>query len=782
MGFTLWIPEELPLISMCATAGRLIACQLVTGLAGSTMRTRWNATVVTVICLFLVMGMLCNMLQAPDPTSAGWKYSLTVPQSKVPAALSHSPSLTQEGCDAPNDISEFNGNASVSFDPYSGLEMITSPNGSIPASNIVSQYAKAINVTVTPLKSANFEEVLLTVWGVGWNNESLNSTSPSSPSVWALLINATTGVATGELNDFKYFPPGATVYFNVTIVLAGGPAVYSPCPADSNIPFWGKNTFPSWGYLVGGGWPSANFTDDIKLTADPDVYNGTNPVDYQSVTMNMSSIAGNPIGLARVYYNVTFVNVTTGNKTSLPGNGLFYANQMLPLNSTNASTSLGPFAVYPWNETIVTFFFRAWELWSNSYVNLINSQFYTYDVAAQGPPNVPTIHSYYVIPPSIELGSWTNFTVNASGGIGSLSYTYTGLPNGCNSQNVSELACHPSAVGTFTVTVNVTDQAHQYVTASLGLNVVVLKQVNYSVTFNETGLPAGTAWYLNITGQPAVASVTTSASIALPNGTYSCSIATADKLYAPFLAVSNVTVSGGALFRSITFSMLTYAVKFTEVGLPNGTEWYLNVTGQPSVATLTAIADIALPNGTYSCAIATVDKEYATSLASSTFTVSGYQLNRSITFSLLAYTVMFNETGLPPGANWSVTMDGVHHSSTTDSIAFTEPNGTYSFTIQNTTRNTASPSSGMVIVSGANAVVHISFNRSFRGEAILLIIVVSVIAVIAVVAIILLLRRRKEKPMDVRRKDAPIDESQIYASANKPADTTPSPPTSPPKA
>ncbi len=65
------------------------------------------------------------------------------------------------------------------------------------------------------------------------------------------------------------------------------------------------------------------------------------------------------------------------------------------------------------------------------------------------------------------------------------------------------------------------------------------------------------------------------------------------------------------------------------------------------------------------------------------------------------YTVTFTEGGLPSGTSWSVTLRGTTQSSTSSSIAFTEANGTYAFTVGAVSGYTASPSSGSVTVNGA---------------------------------------------------------------------------------
>jgi len=73
------------------------------------------------------------------------------------------------------------------------------------------------------------------------------------------------------------------------------------------------------------------------------------------------------------------------------------------------------------------------------------------------------------------------------------------------------------------------------------------------------------------------------------------------------------------------------------------------------------------------------------------------------------YTVTFTESGLPSKTSWSVTLNGNLESSTGTSISFTEPNGTYSYSVGSVSGYTSSPSSGKVTVKGVPIGVPITF-------------------------------------------------------------------------
>lgn len=85
----------------------------------------------------------------------------------------------------------------------------------------------------------------------------------------------------------------------------------------------------------------------------------------------------------------------------------------------------------------------------------------------------PSISNFVATPASIQSGQSTTFTVTASGGTPPLIYVYTALPAGCSSQNQSSLPCTPTATGTFTVKVTVTDSLGLSISSTTPLTVTV---------------------------------------------------------------------------------------------------------------------------------------------------------------------------------------------------------------------------------------------------------------------------------------------------------------------
>jgi uncharacterized lipoprotein NlpE involved in copper resistance len=261
-----------------------------------------------------------------------------------------------------------------------------------------------------------------------------------------------------------------------------------------------------------------------------------------------------------------------------------------------------------------------------------------------------TLVTYTVTFTEKWLPSGTMWYVNLSNGQSFSSSTNTitfNEPNGTYSYTIATVnkSYSPSpSSGTFTVN---------------GSNVnigITFNLVTYTVTFTENGLPSGTTWYINLSNGQSYSGTGTTITFSEPNGTYSYTIATVNKSYAPSPSSGTFKVSGSNVNVGITFTLVTYTVTFTESGLPSGTMWYVNLSNGKSYSGTGTTITFYEPNGTYSYTIATVNKSYSPSPSSGTFTVSGANVNVAITFTLVTYTITFTENGLPSGTMWYVNL------------------------------------------------------------------------------------------------------------------------------
>ncbi|HUZ79696.1 MAG TPA: hypothetical protein VMV28_03660 [Thermoplasmata archaeon] len=231
----------------------------------------------------------------------------------------------------------------------------------------------------------------------------------------------------------------------------------------------------------------------------------------------------------------------------------------------------------------------------------------------------------------------------------------------------------------------------------------------FAVTFTETGLLLGGSWSVTLGGSTQSSS-SSSIQFNVANGSYSYSVSATG--YTALPASGTLTVNGQPVSRAITITPIpTYSVVFTESALPSGTSWSVTLNGSTQ-SSVTSSITFTVPNGAYAYTIGTVSG-YAASPSSGTLTVSGAAVSQAITFTKqTTYPVEFSETGLGVGTSWTVTLGGVPQSSATNTITFSEPNGTYSYTVGSVSGYTASPSSGSITVLGPVLTIAVTFTAA----------------------------------------------------------------------
>ncbi|HZY71465.1 MAG TPA: hypothetical protein VFF67_10880 [Thermoplasmata archaeon] len=300
---------------------------------------------------------------------------------------------------------------------------------------------------------------------------------------------------------------------------------------------------------------------------------------------------------------------------------------------------------------------------------------------------------------SVQLGNLTNVTRNVSAGFSE--------PNGSYAFTVGAPAGYSANPTHGTVLVH----------GAGGPRPVVFARISYSVDFVESGLPGGTAWSVSFNGT-AYGGSTGDISVTAPNGSYSYSVGPASG-FRPTSASGTVSIAGSNQTVGVDFVAIPaarYNLSFVESGLRPGADWTVVCNGT-SASSMTRWVNFSLPNGTYSIRVVTVTG-YTSGSVGSSVNVSGRDVHESVAFHLVApsvtrYTVSFQELGLPSGATWRVSLNGTWSSSTAGPgalIEFTEPNGTYSYSIDAGSGFTAVPASGTVSVDGANMSRTISFS------------------------------------------------------------------------
>ncbi len=213
----------------------------------------------------------------------------------------------------------------------------------------------------------------------------------------------------------------------------------------------------------------------------------------------------------------------------------------------------------------------------------------------------------------------------------------------------------------------------------------------FSVTFTETNLPTGTPWSVTLDSAAASGSAPSSITFIEPNGTYAYTIE-AIPGWTTSSHSGSVTVTGAAVNVSVVWTQVSYTITFTETSLPSGTSWSatLNAVTKDSTGSTITFTE---PNGTYAYSLGAVPG-WTTSGYTGSVVVNGTAVGIAVPWAEFTYSVTFTEIGLPSATSWSVTLAGSSRSSTTDSIVFTEPNGTYTYA--------ANPVGAYYVQSGGN--------------------------------------------------------------------------------
>ena len=239
----------------------------------------------------------------------------------------------------------------------------------------------------------------------------------------------------------------------------------------------------------------------------------------------------------------------------------------------------------------------------------------------------PPPSNYAVTFSESGLPSGTSWSVSLNGvmksGTGSIVFTE---PNGTYSFSVGVVSGYTASPTSGSFTVN-------GVAVNRAITFTALPPGQHSLTFSETGLPAGTNWSVTV-GTTTHTTTGGTISFAEVNGTYSYTVG-AVVGYTATPSSGSVTVNGATKAVSIAFAKAstgaTYAVTFTETGLPAGTSWSVTLNGSTKSST-TATVTFQEANGSYSFTVGSVSG-YTVGPSPGTIKVDGAAMSQSITFT-----------------------------------------------------------------------------------------------------------------------------------------------------
>jgi hypothetical protein len=160
----------------------------------------------------------------------------------------------------------------------------------------------------------------------------------------------------------------------------------------------------------------------------------------------------------------------------------------------------------------------------------------------------------------------------------------------------------------------------------------------------------------------------------------------------------------------------SYAVTFTESGLPANLTWQISL-GRTTSSYYTDGANDTLtfnePNGAYTYSITNIPGWKQSNLTyTGSITVSGAPVTEpTLVYTPVTYNLTFTETGLPTAMNWSITLGSGTVTSNTTMINFTEPNGSYAYSVGVVPGYAPGSASGSATVAGANVGVTVAFHQ-----------------------------------------------------------------------
>lgn len=146
-----------------------------------------------------------------------------------------------------------------------------------------------------------------------------------------------------------------------------------------------------------------------------------------------------------------------------------------------------------------------------------------------------------------------------------------------------------------------------------------------------------------------------------------------------------------------------YSLDVRESGLPAGYNWTVSVYNNEYHTTSSSIVT-SLYNGSYLMTVTGSGGYHAVNFTN-IVTISGKNTSITIEFSKSLFLIYFNETGLPAGTPWSVSINGTVSNSTGSSISFVLPYGTYTYRVLKVNGFFTTPVNGTIFLDSNTTIV-----------------------------------------------------------------------------
>lgn len=250
-----------------------------------------------------------------------------------------------------------------------------------------------------------------------------------------------------------------------------------------------------------------------------------------------------------------------------------------------------------------------------------------------------------------------------------------------------------------------------YVANSGSDNVTVVSlHIYHVVSFQESGLYAGTYWSVTFAGTT-YATIGPAINLTEMNGSFNYTVAQVPG----FRCIDpdgNASVAGEGIDIRITFDAI-YTLRFTERGLPTGLGWSLSLTSGSNRTRHDVDGttfSLSTVNATWAYSVNTTwSATYTAPNASGTVEIAGSDVSVAVTFNE-TYAVSFVEDSLPMGTAWSVRMGGLNASTTAADAELLLPNASdYVPVVTGPSGYAVDAPAGPISVLGAGIQVDLTF-------------------------------------------------------------------------
>ena len=349
-----------------------------------------------------VPGGVATLYPAAPTAPAGSAARVALASPATPSPLWKSPYFTSD--------------VNVSFS-MPGVSTFSS-FGHEPTTNVIPMWANGFYMNLSVLDLKPIVSANVTIWGTTWpvqgRTTPVTGFEPADPTTRPMEINSTHRyMASFYFNDYRYFWPGDTIAFNLTVTALNSTPSTIYSADEYNYPMncvTGTLTGcddASWIFFVQSPWVSPDFNSSVLLTTSPSVLTtpGFDPNPYQPLQVYLTAIV--PPGL-------TVGTIPDGILTyTVDQNGVpsTFSEYFVPLNHTTVQLQQ---AIGPYPNSTVQFNITLWLPWEAGAICRLYSPYYNFTWSKNGGwwyPNQGLLAN-------LELTTFPNVLPPASGIVG----------------------------------------------------------------------------------------------------------------------------------------------------------------------------------------------------------------------------------------------------------------------------------------------------------------------------------------------------------------------------